>query len=138
MALKVLDFYVANKLSSNKFGKLLMQDALFCIMAEVHGVVKELATIVSKKYHYKEYKTCGDFIPQKVNEYNVLMDFLIYTKSRIKERWDLSEGEYQDLIKGLEICLIEKYSKCSPLKRVLLLGQGIFRGLISKVKRRFA
>lgn len=137
MSLKVLDFYAASKPSINKLGKLLMQDALFCIMVEVRGVVKELATMVTKRYHYKEYKNKENFIPQKVDEYNVLNDFLIYSKTRIKSKWDLSEEEYQSLIQGLERCLIERYSNCGFARKVLLLGQGIFRGLISSIKRRF-
>lgn len=137
MALKVLDFYAANKLSRNKLGKLLMHEALFCVMVEFNGVVKELATMVTKRYRYTERKRGNYFIPKKIDEYNILVDFLMYAKSRIVDKWNLSENDYQDLVKGLEICLIQKYSTCSPLKRALLLGQGMFSRLFSKIKRRF-
>lgn len=120
MALKVLDFRIKEKLSINRYHNVVMADAYFAILINDDRGFRELAVVVPKKYHYERELKYGDFATIKVTEYNVLVDYIRSNKLLIQEKWHLTEGEIEELLLGLKLLLINNYSTCTPLRKVIL------------------
>lgn len=117
MSLKVHDFNIKDKLSTNRYSNVLMQNCDFYILVSSNGKFRELVLQVPKKFHYERHVAYSIFQQQKVDEYNVLVDYIQNNKNLIIAKWHLEEGEYEDLMDGLEIHLLRQYSICSDFER---------------------
>ena len=120
MALKVLDFRTREKICTNRYHNVVMANAYFVILIEEDGKFRELAVQVPKKYHYERELNYGEFAALKVNEYNVLVDFIKTNRLLIQDKWHLSEEKIEELLLNLKLCLINGYSTCSPARQFLL------------------
>lgn len=135
MSLKVHNFYTKDKLSTNRYSNVLMNNADFYILIEHEGKFRELVLQVPKKYHYERRVFYGNFQVQKANEYNVLVDYIESNKGLIIPKWHLEEGEYEDLMDGLKLCLVKGYSLCSDFERFAKVAALLCRGFIRKFVR---
>ena len=120
MGLKVFDFYSRDKVCVVKRGHFLMNNALFYILVGKDNKFKELMVQIPKRYHFINSFNIGEFTSNKKDEYDVLADFLKYNKELLKDKWGLSESEFLDLLEGLELVLLENYSKNSGITKFLL------------------
>ena len=137
MSIKVHNFCTKDKLSTNRYHNILMQAAVFYItVSDDSGNFRELALNVVKKFHYERHVSYGNFDTAKANEYNVLVDFIINNKKNVIEKWHLEEGEYEDLLEGLKMCLIRYYATCSGFERLLLEAAEVFKSFVRKICRR--
>lgn len=136
MTLKVHNFYIKDKLSTNRYHNLLMANALFYILISENGRFRELSLQVAKKFRYDRFVGYGNFSIEKADEYNVLVDFITNNKAAIKEKWHLDEGSFSDLLDGLKIVLIRNYSTCSGLHRILLELPIVIKRFIRLIVRR--
>lgn len=135
MSLAVHNFCTKEKLVANRYHNLLLQNALFYIIVSKGEEFRELAVNISKKFHYERHVSYGDFETVKVNEYNVLVDFILNNKKELIEKWHLEEGEIEELLEGLKLCLIRDYSTCSGIKRYFLMLCVLLGALLQKFYR---
>lgn len=135
MTLKVLDFRTKDKMITNRYHNVMMANAYFIIFIEVCGKFKEFAVQVPKRYHYERTLGYGNFLSSKVNEYNVLVDFIRNNEAHIKDKWHLSQEELEELLDGIKLCLIQEYSTCSKFKS-FLLSLPIFIAALLRIVRR--
>ena len=133
MALQVHDFYTKEKLSTNRYHNVTMNNADFYILVSNDGKYRELSVQVTKKFHYERTVNYGDFVVSKANEFNVLVDFIKSNKALIASKWHLSNEDYTDLLEGLELALIRQHSTCSFARKCFLEAAVLFKFLIQKV-----
>lgn len=137
MTLKLYNFYSPEKLSVNKHTNTLMANATFYLIFSKDGNFKEVTIQIPKKYHYEPvFFNYVDFSADKVNEYNVLDDFIGINQSSLKEKWSLSEEEYKQLKLGLKMTLIREYSTCSFPRKVILEARVLFDDFVNRILRR--
>ena len=137
MTLKIHDFYAKDKLSTNKYYNILMNNVTFYLLCNKDGHYKEFSCQISKRYHYENiYFNYVDFPQNKIIEYNVLIDFIKNNKELLMNKWNLSEEEFEDLKYELKFALIRAYSTCSFPRKVFLEATVLFNCYINKILRR--
>ena len=137
MTLKLYNFYAAEKLSINKHTNTLMSNATFYLAFSKDNEFKEVSMQIPKKYHYEPVLfNYIDFPVDKVNEYNVLDDYIGINQSSLKEKWNLSEKEYKQLKLQLMLVLIKEYSTCSFPRKVILEAHVLFNNFVNSILRR--
>ena len=137
MTIKVHNFYTRDKLSTNRYHNILMSSAIFYILCAKDGHYKEFSCQIPKKYHYENiFFNYVDFPQNKINEFNVLSDFIKNNKTALIEKWGLSKDEYCELKYELKLCLIKAYSTCSFPRRVILEATVLFNLFVNRILRR--
>ena len=122
MTIKVFDFRTTGRLSVNACCDALMQGATFVMLVDKDGTFKEFMVTIPKKYHFVSITQPREYNVGKSREYDVLKDFIVDNKQMICDKWNLSNEEYEELLEGLYVCLIEEYGKFSNfMKRIILL-----------------
>ena len=125
MTLDVIDFYTRKKLNTHPLFSVTMTETEFTMLVEHNGRMKEFVLVVPKKYAFKRtILKYEDFKALKLREYNVLSDFIVNNKSLAQVKWHLSDKEVEELVAGLEHCLIENYAVCGFMKRLVLTTMG--------------
>ena len=137
MTLKVHDFYTKEKISTNRYHNILMQNCTFYILVSNEGnSFRELSLYITKKYHYERSVSYGKFSINKANEYNVLVDYIHNNTKALKEKWHLTDIEFEELLEGLEKILVQRYSTGSGLSRWLLFAAVCIKLFMKKFNRR--
>lgn len=136
MTLRVHDFYTKEKLRTNRYHNVTMNNTDFYILVSNKGEYKELKLQVVKKFHYERTVNYGDFDVNKANEFNVLVDFIRSNEALILSKWHLDKEGYLDLMEGLELALIKQHSTCSSIRKYFLEVGVLFKFLVQKVYRR--
>lgn len=136
MTLQVHDFYTKEKLSTNRYHNVTMNNADFYILVSDDGKYRELSLQVTKKFHYERTVGYGYFKINKANEFNVLVDFIKSNKALILSKWHLNNEDYLDLMEGLELALIRQHSTCSFARKCILEAKVLFKFLVQKLYRR--
>lgn len=137
MALKVYSYYMKEKLSTNRYHNVLMNNATFYLIVNLDGEFKEWTIQISRKYHYENSLfDYVDFSLNKVLEYNVLADYIKNNEEALKDKWGLSDDEFLDLKDGLKLTLIREFSTCSFPRKVILEAKVLFKMFVRNFVRR--
>ena len=132
MTIKVFDFRTTGKLSVNASCDALMQGATFIMLVDKDRQFKEFMVTIPKRYHFITLTSPANFLTGKTKEYDVLKDFILDNKSMLCDKWKLSKSEYEELLEGLWICLIEEYSKYSSFVKWLMLFPISFKKFVRR------
>ena len=131
--LKVLDFYKDDKIKLNKVANILMLPASIYVIVRQDKNIKEFLINIPKKFCYSVIKK--DFIKRtKIDEYSILKDFLLFSKEMILKKFQISEEDYNDLILGIDLCVIDKYSNLSKFSKKLEILKNICIDGIRRIK----
>ena len=133
MTIKVFDFRTTGKLSINGCYDALVNGAHFIIMVDKDGSFKEFSVIIPKRYHFVLLTDHKEYKPNKAREYDVLKDFIMDNKSMLCDKWKLSNSEYEELLEGLWICLIEEYGRQPEFVKRLMLFPISFKKVVRRV-----
>ena len=115
----------------------MMSPADFYILLKLDDTFKEFSVQVPKKYHYETtYFNYVDFPANKVVEYNVLFDYVKTNANLLKDKWGLSDEEYNELKDGLKLALIREHGTCSIPRRVFLETTVLFKIWFDRILRR--
>ena len=113
-----------------------MSSATFYVLVNFKGTFKEFVFQIPKKYHYEtalfDYV---DFATNKLLEYNVLVDYIKNNKIAIREKWNLSENEFAELIDGLKLVLIRDFSTCGLVRKIFLKTAVLLKGFVNRILR---
>ena len=120
MTIKVFDFRTVGKLSANCYDAL-VNNATFVMMVSHDGEFKEFSVTIPKRYHFITLTERKKYIPNKAKEFDVLKDFIVDNKQMLCDKWKLNEREYEELLDGLQECLILEYGKFSKFMKAVLL-----------------
>ena len=120
MTIKVFDFRTVGKLSANCYDAL-VNNATFVMMIDHNGAFKEFTVTIPKRYHFITLTQPREYIPNKAKEFDVLKDFIVDNKQMLCDKWKLNEREYEELLDGLQECLILEYGKFSKFMKAVLL-----------------
>ena len=120
MTIRVFDFRTTGKLSTNCYDAL-VNNATFVMMIDHNGAFKEFTVTIPKRYHFITLTQPREYIPNKAKEFDVLKDFIVDNKQMLCDKWKLNEREYEELLEGLQECLILEYGKFSKFMKAVLL-----------------
>ena len=120
MAIKVFDFRTVGKLSANCYDAL-VNNATFVMMIDHNGAFKEFTVTIPKRYHFITLTEHKKYIPNKAKEFDVLKDFIVDNEQMLCDKWKLNDREYEELLDGLQECLILEYGKFSKFMKAVLL-----------------
>lgn len=134
MTLKVLDFRTKDRISINRYRNVVMADACFIILVKEDEKFRELVVQIPKKYHYEKELNYGEFDVLKVTEYNVLTDYIKSNKFLIQEKWHLTEDKVEELLLELKLLLINNYSTCDSLRKIILRFSVLYKLFIVGLK----
>ena len=121
MAIRVFDFRTAGKLSTNRYSGCVMSNVTFIMLVSKDHDFKEFTVSIPKRYHFITLTQPNDYTVNKAKEYDVLRDFLVDNEEMLRNKWQLNEEEYKELLEELKICLLREYSKIPGVIRELLL-----------------
>ena len=120
--MEVLDFYEIDKLKVNKVSHTLLFPASFEVLVKIKDKIKTLIFTIPSKYCYSNIKE--HYVKDnKVKCFTLLKDYILSSKRDVKEKYKLTDIDYKDLLLGLELCVIKKYSKLSKI----MMGIEIFK-----------
>lgn len=131
--MEVLDFYEIDKLKINKVSHTLLFPASFEIIVKLKDKIKTLIFTIPSKYCYNKLKE--NYVKDtKINCFTLLKDYILNSKRDIKEKYKFTDIDYKDLLLGLELCVIKKYSKLNKIMMGIEIIKKIFVNRLFKGK----
>ena len=133
MTIKVFDFRTIGKLSINACYDSLVNNADFLMMVSKDGVFKEFRVSIPKRYHFIVLTNAKEYRQSKAREYDVLKDFILDHKRMLCDKWNLNDSEYEELLEGLYVCLIEEYGRQPEFIKRFMLFPISFKKFVSRI-----
>lgn len=118
--IKVLDFY-RKKDSINPFITVL-KDPVFCILVNDESKTKELILNIKGEFPYMNCPDLESYEEEAYKDYEIIIDFLLgESRELLRDRWGLTDKEYEKFIFELKKVLIENHSFYDWFKKKLLV-----------------